>query len=632
MHCTSETENLKKQSRINKEKQSNENWIAFSVLLPKFDFIFSLLKYHKNKHILRGVIKIKKENLIVVIPAYEPPIEFIEYAKEVLQNCKKLVVVNDGSGVEYEHIYEEIAKNDNVSYIKYSENKGKGFALKTAFKYCVENFDETDIIITADCDGQHKIKDIYGVYNACLSHRDDLILGSRNFDLPCVPKRSKMGNTNIRRIFSMLYGIKLYDTQTGLRGFSVKRANEFLTIKGNRFEYEMSMLIYARKHNIRMFEISIETVYLSNGVEHKSHFKTFSDSMRVLGVALTNLNFYLLSSGISAIVDILVFFVLSQIIFDKTNAIFILISTVSARVISSIVNFFLNFKYVFSRGSKLSIIKYYVLWFFQLGASYGIVMLFGHLIGLNITVTKIVGDLCLALLSYQIQQHWVFKNENAKEFYGPLVSIARSTWKKFSKKYRCNVLPYDEGVVYVCRHLNMHGPYTTLKWLNFHVHPMVLNVFFTKKDAYKQYNEYTFTERKHKKKRKFNIKAYFCSLVIPPIIRSVRAVPVYRGSNVSSVKTFKKSLEFLKKNQSIIVYPDISYTSDKDTVSELYDGFLYLGELYKKRTGKSLKFVPIYINEDDCTINQCESIVVDHFKEQRKDAIEYIKTSIQGKK
>ncbi len=578
---------------------------------------------------MKGDESIKKENLIVVIPAYEPPKEFIEYANEVSKNCKALVVVNDGSGKKYEYIYEEISRNENVVYLNYSENQGKGYALKTAFKYCSENFDENDIIITADCDGQHKIKDIFNVYKACLTHSNDLILGSRNFDLPCVPKRSKMGNTNIRRIFSILYGIKLYDTQTGLRGFSVKRANEFIAIKGNRFEYEMSMLIYARKQGIRIFETPIETVYPENPLEHKSHFKTFSDSMRVLGIALSNLNFYMLSSVISAIVDVLVFYVLSSIIFDKSNAILILIATVSARVASSIVNFFLNFKYVFKRGSRLSIIKYYILWLLQLGASYGIVMLFGHLLGLNITVTKIVGDLCLALLSYQIQQHWVFKGESSKEFYGPLVSIARSTWKKFSKKYRCNVLPYDEGVVYVCRHLNMHGPYTTLKWLNFHVHPMVLNVFFTRKDAYKQYSEYTFAERKHKKKRSFNLKAFLCSLIIPPVIRSIKAVPVYRGSDVSSVRTFKKSLEYLKKGQSIIVYPDISYTNDSDTPSELYDGFLYLGELYKKRTGKSLKFVPIYINEIDRTINECESIIVDNYKEQHENAISYIKEEIQ---
>lgn len=183
----------------------------------------------------------------------------------------------------------------------------------------------------------------------------------------------------------------------------------------------------------------------------------------------------------------------------------------------------------------------------------------------------------------------------------------------------------------MCRHLNMHGPYTTLKWLNFHVHPMVLNVFFTRKDAYKQYSEYTFTERKHKKKRRFNMKAFLCSLIIPPVIRSVKAVPVYRGRDVSSVKTFKKSLEYLKKNQSVIVYPDISYTSDADTQSELYDGFLYLGELYKKRTGKSLKFVPVYINESDCTINECESIIVDNYKEQHEKAISYIKEAIQEK-
>ena len=74
-----------------------------------------------------------KENLIVIIPAYEPPKEFVAYAKEVSSFAKALVVVNDGSAEKYNPIFEEIAKVDNVIYLTYEENHGKGYALKTAF-------------------------------------------------------------------------------------------------------------------------------------------------------------------------------------------------------------------------------------------------------------------------------------------------------------------------------------------------------------------------------------------------------------------------------------------------------------------------------------------------------------------
>ena len=97
--------------------------------------------------------------------------------------------------------------------------------------------------MTADCDVQHDVNDIERVASTAVEHKGTLVLGARNFDLPNVPKRSRAGNTNTRRIFRLLYGLKLTDTQTGLRGFSVKLAKSFLSVRGDRFEYEMNMLI-----------------------------------------------------------------------------------------------------------------------------------------------------------------------------------------------------------------------------------------------------------------------------------------------------------------------------------------------------------------------------------------------------
>jgi len=569
--------------------------------------------------------------LIVIIPAYEPPADFVDYAMLVAKNCKSLVVVNDGSTSEYDSIFNDISKIENVTYLWHEENHGKGRALKTAFEYCSEHYSENDIIITADCDGQHKIKDIFNVYSAIKTHKSDLILGSRNFDLPNVPKKSKAGNLTTRRIFSALYGIKLYDTQTGLRGFSASLLKSFIDVKGERFEYEMNMLIYAKKHNIRILETPIETVYPENPEEHVSHFKPVVDSARIFWATMKNLSFYLLSSFISAVVDVGAFFVLSTFVFDGQSAVDILISTVGARVVSSIINFILNYKLVFRGTTWKSIVKYYILWSGQLCASYGIAFILGTLIGISglwLSALKGLGDMILALFSYQIQQHWVFKDRDPYKFYGFFMTLVSGVWKRFSQKYRCNVLPYDEGVVYVCRHLDMHGPYTTLKWLNFQVHPMILNVFFDKKATYRQYKDFTFTEKRGKKKKKLSLKAYFCSRFVVKLVHSVNGIPVYRGQDVNSITTFKKALEALKKKQSVIVYPDIDYSGDGKEISEIYDGFLYLGELYKRRTKKSLKFVPIYINESDHTINECRHITVDSFKEERKEAAEYIKAAI----
>ena len=571
-----------------------------------------------------------KEKLIVIIPAYEPPREFIDYARQVASFAGELVVVNDGSSREYNAVFNQIESIENVKYITYAENHGKGYALKQAFKYCTEKYDESYVCVTADCDGQHDILDIQRVAEAAFEHPSALVLGSRDFDLPIVPKRSRAGNTNIRRIFRLLYGLNLTDTQTGLRGFSVKLAERFLSIRGDRFEFEMDMLIYSQKNDISILEIPIKTIYPENPEEHVSHFKTVKDSARIVGTVIRNLNMYILSSALSGILDILVFFILSSIVLGNVSAINTLIATVSARVASSLLNFSLNRKYVFAGKSKKSIYRYYILWFCQLGASYGLVFLFGNVLGLPMTPMKLAGDLVLAFFSYQIQKLWVFKNDEGS-FYGPFVRFIRALAKVFTKKYKSKVLPPEEATVYVCRHLNMRGPITTIVRLGFDVHPMILSCFFDKDDCYRQYAEFTFTERHGKKKKKRNFKAYAASRVVPHIMKSLEAIPVHRGMDLGSMQTMRDSLEYLKKGENVIVYPDIDYTAGYETESEIYEGFLLLGQLYKRDTGKSLRFVPLYIDDTNRTVKEYRYISIDNFREERAEAYGYIKAAINGK-
>ena len=573
----------------------------------------------------------EKKKFIVIIPSYEPEANFVSYAKRVLTRADKLIVVNDGSNNSFDAIFNKIKKLENTVVIDYQPNHGKGYALKQAFDYCVKNFDKDDIIVTADCDGQHKIEDVFHVFNVTSEHPEGIILGSRDFEQKNVPKRSKAGNKNIRRIFKFFYGINVNDTQTGLRGFTVGMAKKFLNVKGDRFEYEMAKLIYAQKKKIPIYETPITTVYPDEPKDHKSHYRAFRDSMRVLGVTLKNLNWYMISSAVSAILDVTIFWLLAQIVFKQTTAVNSLIATVTARVGSSIFNFIFNWKFVFGGASKKSILKYYILWLCQLGASYGIVFLFGNVIGWNLVIVKVVGDIFLALLSYQIQCNWVFASKR-KGFYGGLANFTLGLGRKFSKKYRSFVIPYkDEPVVYVCKNLHMHGPFTMLKWIGFDIHHMTLSVFFNYKEAYDQYANYTFTEKVGKKKKKFNFKAHVAASVVPKLVNSLKAVPTFRNSN-KSINTFKEAMKYLKKGQPVSVCPDIEYTAGYDKVSDIYNGFLFLGRLYKKETGKSLKFIPLLIDDERKRITEGDPIIVDDFKKEANEATLKLIQGINTKK
>ena len=203
-----------------------------------------------------------KSRTVVIIPAYEPSHAFVEYAKELNdKGFAGLIVVNDGSNEKYSYIFEELSQIPFCHVISYEENHGKGYALKTAFKYCRDNYGEDTVFVTADCDGQHLADDVENVANKAHDHPNKLVLGSRDFSLDHVPARSKAGNLNIRRMFRFCYGLSLSDTQTGLRAFSYKLFDSLIAIRGDRFEYEMNMLIIFHKKHIGIIEVPIETVY-----------------------------------------------------------------------------------------------------------------------------------------------------------------------------------------------------------------------------------------------------------------------------------------------------------------------------------------------------------------------------------
>ena len=78
-------------------------------------------------------------DIIIIIPSYKPEKEIMmKFIKEVKQQFKNVVVVNDGSGKEYDEFFTEIEKQD-VVLLKHSINLGKGRAIKTAFNYVLNN-------------------------------------------------------------------------------------------------------------------------------------------------------------------------------------------------------------------------------------------------------------------------------------------------------------------------------------------------------------------------------------------------------------------------------------------------------------------------------------------------------------
>lgn len=411
----------------------------------------------------------------------------------------------------------------------------------------------------------------------------------------------------------LLYGLELTDPHTGLRCCRTDVAMRLLRYKG---ESAVSTLIAAKRQQVTVREVPVETVSVPWAVDR---------SVRL--TLVRHLLSYMLSSSAAAVTDVVVFVLLAQVIFPESTHLYTMLAVVIARVMSSMVNFLINNNRVFFGNSRKAVGRYYSLWVVQMACSYGIVELFAYGLGLPLTPVKLVGDGCLSIISYRIQCAWVYKREE-EGFYGPLARFARSLFRLFSRRYDTDA-PREEAVVYVCRHLNMHGPYTTLKWLPTHVHAMVIHVFFDERKAQKHLTEYTFAARRGKKARKFNVCAWLISRLTVPLMKSLQAIPVYRGSN-RSICTLKQGLKYLMKNENLIVYPDVDYMDDAHQESEIYKGFLLLGDLYYRKTGKGLKFVPLTIDDSSRLIRCGTPVEVKDYRTEGENAAETLKSAIHG--
>lgn len=353
----------------------------------------------------------------VIIPSLNPDRSLINYVKKIIQNdLKPVVIINDGSSCAYDNIFNDLADIEDCVVLSHEVNRGKGAALKTACRYFIENYPNHKGIITADADGQHAISDIIKIAEIIKQGGSrKAILGQRDLYNKNVPFRSRIGNATSALLFSILYGCNIWDTQSGLRGFTSDLLKSMINIKGDRYDYEMNVLAYLRINNIDIVKIPIKTIYINDN--KGSHFRTFYDTsiifIRILGSFFAYISKYITS----ILTDIFIFALCFYVFFiDVELAQKVLIATIIARIGSSIVNYIINHKKISTHDipPKNKVIKYYIFWLAQLIVSYFAVLEFSLTEKVNIVFIKLVVDLLISTISYQIQKRLDFKKKTLK--------------------------------------------------------------------------------------------------------------------------------------------------------------------------------------------------------------------------
>lgn len=229
-----------------------------------------------------------KESLAIVLPSLDPDEKFDRVVEELVHcGFAHIVIVDDGTGPQGQEHFEKAAAFPSCVVLHHGVNKGKGCALRTAFRHVLDELPEVRGVITIDGDGQHLTKDILACGQRMLREEDKVVLGCRNFDEAGVPARNSTGNKLTSRLFRLFYGIRLSDTQTGLRAIPRSCLEDFLRIEGDRFEYETNMLLWMKRHGIVFLEQPIATVY--DPEDYSSHYHPVKDSLRIFRVMVKGL-------------------------------------------------------------------------------------------------------------------------------------------------------------------------------------------------------------------------------------------------------------------------------------------------------------------------------------------------------
>jgi glycosyltransferase involved in cell wall biosynthesis len=397
----------------------------------------------------------------VLIPAYKPDKKLIGVVESVfaLRPDVGFVIVDDGSGPDYADVFDALPKppaDGSLVLLHHEVNCGKGEALKTGLRYIYENMPDAGVFVTADADGQHTPADIIrtvdavyaesaGTDAACAdtagtaesagagapagkadepcadgtagdastagkmeqrSGYGALVLGSRLFTGD-VPPRSIFGNTLTRFAFATATGVRIRDTQTGLRAARRSLIPILLDVKGSRYEYELNMLLRMTELGIPICEIDIETVYINENAS--SHFNPVKDSLRIYSMFAK----YSAASLVSFFVDFALLFIFRMLFagigLGQSSA--LLFSVVCARVISATVNFVINRMLVFESRETLarSLFKYAALAGVSLGANYCLLWLLNIAAKVPLAAAKIAVEVVLFIANYFAQRLLVFR-------------------------------------------------------------------------------------------------------------------------------------------------------------------------------------------------------------------------------
>jgi uncharacterized protein (DUF2062 family) len=208
-------------------------------------------------------------NICVVIPVFN----HADTAGEVAAAARKqfsVIIVDDGST-------DGVQLPAEVDLVRFSENRGKGAALRAGFERARQlGFTHA---ITVDADGQHSVDDLPKFAAACARQPEALIIGVRDLLRAGAPAGRRRSNAVSNFWFHVETGVHLSDTQCGFRAYPLAEISSIQT-GSERYAFELELLVRSAWVGIPLVPVPVTVKYSASTMAH-SHFRPVVDLARI---------------------------------------------------------------------------------------------------------------------------------------------------------------------------------------------------------------------------------------------------------------------------------------------------------------------------------------------------------------
>ena len=236
--------------------------------------------------------------ITIGLPAYNEEKNIASVITKLKKITDSIIVCDDGSS----DMTSEISKNLGAVVISHKKNMGYGAALRTIFQKSVEL--DSDILVTFDADGQHRVEDINKILQPLENNEADVVIGSRFLDNESkIPNYRKIGIKVITKVTNASLKKKLTDSQSGFRAYN-KHALTQISPSEMGMGISTEILIKASSKGLRIAEIPITVLYHDDTSTHNpvSH----GTSVLVSTIKFTSIEHPLKFYGIPAIIFLII--------------------------------------------------------------------------------------------------------------------------------------------------------------------------------------------------------------------------------------------------------------------------------------------------------------------------------------